>query len=76
LPSGVSVQGQVAISAGSGTLTLAGSASTAAGETNTLRLTIGGVQSAAFALTIAAAVTPPDPVPNSTLPVDYGAGEL
>jgi hypothetical protein len=75
-PARVSVQGNVTISTGSGTLTLAGSASTTAGETSTLRLTIDGTQSAAFALTIGAAVTPPEVVPNSALPDDYGAGEL
>ena len=55
LPSGVSVQGQVTISANSGTLTLAGSASAAAGVYSTLALTIDGVASGPFTLTIAAA---------------------
>ena len=54
LPTGVSVQGQVTINNNSGTLTLAGSASTVAGTTSTLRLTIDGVQSEAFALSISA----------------------
>jgi hypothetical protein len=51
LPAGVSVSGQVAISNNSGTLTLSGNASTTAGAT-TLRLTIDGVQSGQFTLTI------------------------
>ena len=66
-PAGVTVQGQVAISGNSGTLTLAGNTSTVAGNTNNLTLTIDGATSGNFALTIAAAT----PNPNPTLPDDY-----
>jgi hypothetical protein len=52
LPTGVSVQGQVAISDNVGTLTLAGSTSTIAGTSNNLTLTLDGVTSTEFTLTI------------------------
>ena len=53
LPTGVSVQGQVNINtSGSGTLTLAGNTSTAQGTATNLTLTIDGVTSPAFNLTI------------------------
>ena len=55
LPSGVSVQGQVTINNNVGTLTLSGNASTIANVYNTLRLTINGVQSNPFTLTIISA---------------------
>jgi len=55
LPNGVSVQGQVTINNGSGTLTLAGTNAIAAGTHNNLRLTIDNVTTAPFTLTIAAA---------------------
>ena len=51
LPDGVTA-GQVAISDNSGTLTLTGGASTTAGVTNDLTLTIGNATSNEFALTI------------------------
>jgi len=51
-PLGVDVQGQVQISSGSGTLTLAGNTSTLTGTTSTLTLTIDGVTSAPFTLFI------------------------
>ena len=53
LPAGVTVQGQVTISGNTATLTLAGNTSTVAGATATLTLTIDGVTSAPFTLTIA-----------------------
>ena len=52
LPSGISVHGLVTIANNSGTLTLAGSASTVAGTTSNLTLTIDGTTSGLFALTI------------------------
>jgi len=55
LPGGMSVSGNVAIATGSGTLTLAGNTSTAAGTTSNLTLTIDGATSSTFSLTIAAA---------------------
>ena len=64
LPTGVTVQGQVQINNNSGTLMLSGSTSTVAGVTNTLKLTIDGVESAAFTLTVAATTTTPV-TPNS-----------
>jgi hypothetical protein len=52
-PTGVSVQGNVTInSGGTGTLVLSGTASTVAGTTSSLRLTIDGILSAAFSITI------------------------
>ena len=57
-PTGVSVQGQVSISGNAGSLTLAGNTSTVAGVTNTLTLTIDGVTSAPFMLTVNPAGTP------------------
>ena len=45
------------INANSGTLTLAGSASTVAGDYSTLTLTIDGTKSSSFTITIAAAAT-------------------
>jgi len=51
-PSGVSVQGNITINNNNGTLTLAGSTSTTAGTTSNLTLTIDGVTSPAFAVTI------------------------
>ena len=51
-PTGVTVSGSVVINNNSGTLTLAGNTSTKAGVTSTLRLTINGVQSEQFTLTI------------------------
>jgi len=56
-PAGVTVQGQVTITAGSGTLTLAGNTSTTAGTTANLTLTLDGATSAAFTLTVSAAAT-------------------
>jgi len=53
LPGGVTVQGQVTITSGSGILTLAGNTLTLAGVTNNLILTLNGVTSNAFTLTIA-----------------------
>jgi len=61
LPAGVSVSGQVTINNNSSTLTLAGNNSTDASVTNTLRLTIDGVQSAEFTLTIS------QPIPVITI---------
>ena len=55
LPTGVTVQGQVTIAADNGTLTLAGSATTTAGATATLTLTIDGATSTVFTLTISEA---------------------
>ncbi|MCL2067417.1 MAG: Ig-like domain-containing protein, partial [Treponema sp.] len=55
LPEGVTVQGQVTIDSNSGTLTLAGNTSTAAGTTSNLTLTIDGTTSGNFELSIAAA---------------------
>ena len=55
LPTGVTVQGQVAITNNAGTLTLAASSSTIAGTTDSLALTISGATSPAFTLTIEAA---------------------
>ena len=52
LPTGVSVQGQVTISNNSGTLTLAGDESTVSALTETLTLTIDGVESDEFLLNI------------------------
>ena len=52
LPTGVTVQGQVAINNGMGILTLAADANTAAGVTDKLTLTIDGVTSTAFTLTV------------------------
>jgi len=52
LPNGVSVQGQVSILNNSGTLTLSGTASIAAGKTENLVLTINNVASPGFTLTI------------------------
>ena len=49
---GVTVQGKVTINNGSGTLTLAGNASTKVGETKNLALTIDKKKSAVFALNI------------------------
>ena len=57
LPNGVTVQGNITFNNYTGTLTLAGSTSIVAGTYNTLRLTIDGVQSAPFTLTI----SPPAP---------------
>jgi len=51
-PSGVTVQGNLTITAGNGTLILAGNTSTNAGSTSTLTLTIDGVTSQSFTLTI------------------------
>ncbi|GHT22760.1 hypothetical protein FACS189430_05010 [Bacteroidia bacterium] len=52
LPAGVTVQGMVSLTDGAGTLTLAGDASTIVG-TASLTLTINGVTSPAFTLTVA-----------------------
>jgi len=52
LPSGVSIQGQVTINNGSGTLTLAGSVMTLPAVHSTLTLTLDGVTSDPFILTI------------------------
>jgi len=59
LPAGVTVSGNVAIASNSGTLTLAGSATTVAGTTTNLTLTIDGTASPAFSLSIAAAPKTP-----------------
>jgi len=59
LPAGVTVSGQVAIAAnGSGTLTLAGSATTIAGIYNTPTITINGITSSAFTITIVTGAAP------------------
>jgi hypothetical protein len=73
-PAGISVQGQVTISGGKGTLTLAGDATTQAGTTSNLNLTIDGVLSGSFMLNITAA--PTDTNPNPTLPGDFEIIEL
>jgi uncharacterized protein (TIGR02145 family) len=52
LPTGVTVQGQVTISSNAGTLTLEGDATTIAGVTSNLQLTIDGATSGNFTLTI------------------------
>ena len=52
LPTGVTVQGLVAINNNSGTLTLAGNTSTKAGTYNSLRLNLDNTQSEEFILTI------------------------
>jgi hypothetical protein len=54
LPGGITVQGQVTIASNSGILTLVGGTATVAGVTSTLTLTIDGVTSPSFTLTIAA----------------------
>ena|GEM_PF-3103423 len=56
LPNGVSVQEQVTVNNNSAALTLAGNASTVSSVTNSLTMTINGVTSAAFSLTITAPV--------------------
>ena len=53
LPAGVTVQGDVTISSGSGTLTLSGTDAVTAGEYSTLALTIDSAQSGNFTLTVA-----------------------
>ena len=59
LPTGVTVQGgQVTINNNVGTLTLSGTTGTTAGTYSNLTLTIDGIQSAAFTLTISAPVPP------------------
>jgi len=63
-PAGITVQGQVTISFGSGTLTMAGDATTTAGITSNLVLTIDGATSATFALVI-----------DATLPKTVVVGE-
>ena len=68
LPTGVTVYGQVTIADGAGILTLAGDATTLAGVTNTLVLTLDDTASAPFTLTIRAqssgsGPTPPPPPP-------------
>ena len=65
LPVGVAVQGQVIIANNSGTLTLAGSAATVAGVTPNLTLTINGVTSPAFTLTVSNPSLPQLPPPTS-----------
>ncbi|MDR0220761.1 MAG: Ig-like domain-containing protein, partial [Lachnospiraceae bacterium] len=55
LPNGVTVSGQVAIAGNSGTLTLAGDATTTATTRSNLTLTLDGTTSGHFALTIGAA---------------------
>jgi endo-1,4-beta-xylanase len=57
LPTGVTVHEQITITAGKGTKTLSGNASTVAGTTSNLRLTIDGATSAAFTLTVQAATS-------------------
>ena len=54
LPAGVTVSGNVTIAGNTGTLTLAGDTSTVAGTTSTLTLTVNGVTSAPFTLTVSA----------------------
>jgi len=58
LPWTVSIQGQVTINNGIGTLTLAGNILTTAGTHSNLRLTIDGTQSLPFTLTISQVVAP------------------
>ena len=65
-PAGVSVSGQVTINNNSGTLTLAGNATTVQGVTGTLTLKIADTTSAAFTLTISAAI-PADPTAAFTI---------
>jgi len=55
LPTGITAQGKVDISANKGTLTLAGSATTQAGTPDNLTLTIDGATSKKFTLTVTAA---------------------
>jgi len=78
LPTGVTVSGNVAIYNNYGTLTLAGSTSTMAGTTNSLRLTIDGTQSNAFTLTVSGAtsVTEQDNYPNLRVYPNPTQGEL
>jgi hypothetical protein len=73
LPVGITVQGQVSISDGSGTLTLAGTASTVAGSTSTLLVTIDNVTSEAFTITVSSSASPspsPSPTPSTNTVVD------
>ena len=56
LPTGVSVQGQVTISANAGTLTLAGNVSTTAGTFDNLTLNVDGTVSSQFTLLISDAL--------------------
>ena len=55
LPTGVTAQGKVDITANKGTLSLVGSANAQAGTPNNLTLTIDGATSSAFTLTVTAA---------------------
>ena len=78
LPTGVTVQGQVTINNNSGTLTLAGSATSKAGSYTNLTLTIDGTTSGAFTLTIVPGpIVLTSPIRENTtlkdqgLPVDY-----
>jgi hypothetical protein len=72
LPTGMSVQGQVVVNNNAGTLTLAGNTGTSAGTTNNLALTVSGVTSRAFALTIDSRPTPPPPLPPPPTPPTGG----
>jgi len=58
LPTGVTVQGQVTITNGSGILTLAGNTTIVANVHNNLALTLSGTTSSAFTLTIDTQPTP------------------
>lgn len=70
LPTGVTVQGNVAISSNSGTLTLAGDTTTVAGATSDLTLTLDSTISGNFRLTVQAAQQPN----TYALNVSAGAG--
>jgi hypothetical protein len=75
-PSGVTVQGKVAISEGSGTLTLSGNTTTTAGTTSTLALTLDGATSKPFELTIMPAFVPVTEITNRVTTAKAGVPTL
>jgi len=76
MPPGVSVRGQVAISDGHGTLTLAGDDSTVAGVVSSLTLAIDGATSAAFTLSISEPDTSASGMDNFASSRTYTPGQF
>ena len=75
MPAGVNVQGKVTIASGSGTLTLVGSTATVAGAFSSLKLTLGGVTSKEFTLTIGDAINLTVNVEEIIFPILESAAE-
>jgi len=75
LPTGVTVQGDITITNGAGVLTLVGDTTTIAGSFGNLTLTIDGITSDNFTLTIVAVgVAPPALTPDPAPEQDAGSG--